>query len=190
MSGPKPELATRQQTGPAGSQVPAFPQSAEEPDAAVRTIMGRIEQILVETLALRVPKPDRSSLDTSTKLAYERTELGLQRTAMGADRTLQAWIRTALSMISFGFTIGKLGQAVQDFTVTGAFNRVWSVASIAYALVVMGTLSLLVASVQHVLTMRALRLKGYPARPSLALGVALALVVLGGFALSALVMQL
>jgi putative membrane protein len=33
--------------------------------------------------------------------------MGEMRTIMGADRTLMAWIRTGLSMISFGFTIYK-----------------------------------------------------------------------------------
>ena len=31
---------------------------------------------------------------------------------MAADRTLMAWIRTTLSMISFGFTIYKFLQAM------------------------------------------------------------------------------
>ena len=36
------------------------------------------------------------------------------RTAMAADRTLMAWVRTALSMISFGFTITKFFQFLQE----------------------------------------------------------------------------
>ena len=39
-------------------------------------------------------------LDTSTRLAYDRTYLA-------HEGTLLAWIRTALSLISFGFTIAK-----------------------------------------------------------------------------------
>ncbi len=35
------------------------------------------------------------------------SDLGELRTIMAADRTLMAWIRTALSMLSFGFTIYK-----------------------------------------------------------------------------------
>jgi putative membrane protein len=35
------------------------------------------------------------------------SDLGEIRTIMAADRTLMAWIRTALSMFSFGFTIYK-----------------------------------------------------------------------------------
>jgi putative membrane protein len=36
------------------------------------------------------------------------------RTVMAADRTLMAWVRTGLSMTSFGFTIYKLLQAFQS----------------------------------------------------------------------------
>jgi len=72
MSRPAPEHAARPQAESIGASAPA-PQPAAEPDAAVRAIMGRIEQALIDTLALRVPKPDRSNLDTSTRLAYERT---------------------------------------------------------------------------------------------------------------------
>jgi inner membrane protein YidH len=40
------------------------------------------------------------TLDTSTKLAYDRTRLAY-------ERTLMAWVRTGVSLISFGFTIYK-----------------------------------------------------------------------------------
>ena len=35
-------------------------------------------------------------------------DLGELRTIMAADRTLMAWVRTSLSMLSFGFTIYKV----------------------------------------------------------------------------------
>lgn len=35
------------------------------------------------------------------------SDLGTMRTIMAADRTLMAWVRTSLSMLSFGFTIYK-----------------------------------------------------------------------------------
>jgi len=52
------------------------------------------------------------TIDTSTKLAMDRTY-------WAAERTLMGWIRTALSMISFGFTIGKFGQALENIDVQG-----------------------------------------------------------------------
>ena len=124
---------------------------------------------------------DRSD---STHLAYERTEFA-------AERTLQAWIRTALSMISFGFTIGKLGQAAQQWSVQGpVFNHEWGVSGLAYTLVVMGIASLVVASVQNVVIVRDLRRRSYPARLGLAFSVAVALAVLGAFALTSLVLNI
>ena len=43
------------------------------------------------------------------------SDLGAMRTIMAADRTLMAWVRTSLSMLSFGFTIYKfLESAVQS----------------------------------------------------------------------------
>src|SRR3546814_17366829 len=41
-------------------------------------------------------------------------DLGELRTVMAADRTLMAWIRTALSMLSFGFTIYKVLESMAD----------------------------------------------------------------------------
>ena len=40
--------------------------------------------------------------------------LGAMRTMMAADRTLMAWIRTSLAMLSFGYTIFKILQELQD----------------------------------------------------------------------------
>jgi putative membrane protein len=41
-------------------------------------------------------------------------DLGVVRTMMAADRTLMAWIRTSLSMFSFGYTIYKVLQEMQE----------------------------------------------------------------------------
>lgn len=42
-------------------------------------------------------------------------ELARERNREAADRTLLAWIRTSLAMISLGFGIEQLGQAVMAF---------------------------------------------------------------------------
>jgi putative membrane protein len=48
-----------------------------------------------------------------SELGYT-TKLAIQRTVMAADRTMMAWIRTALAMFSFGFTIYKIIEGLQN----------------------------------------------------------------------------
>jgi len=51
---------------------------------------------------------------TANDLALDRTDMGFGRTVMALERTLMAWIRTSLSLISFGFTIFKFLDAMQE----------------------------------------------------------------------------
>jgi putative membrane protein len=130
--------------------------------------------------------------DVNTLLAHQRTDLAMERSYLAADRTLMAWIRTSLSMISFGFTIGKLGQILRDVEVKGIIirTRTIDVESIAHFLVILGTLALLFASLQHRHRMKELYAMGLQRQLSITLIVAHMLTVVGGFALSALVMAL
>ena len=137
----------------------------------------RILKDLVGIDTGRTPQPD---VDTGTKLALERT-------AMAAERTLMAWIRTALSMISFGFTIGKLGEALASAKVTLAFGRETDTKRVAYSLVVLGTLSLIMALVQNRIEMADLIRQGLKHRPRLAFLVGVLLSLLGIFAFTDLV---
>ena len=89
-----------------------------------------------------------------------------------------AWIRTSLSLISFGFTIYKFLQEmnkVQRITLQDQGPR-----NFGLALVSLGTVALIVASVQHVGFIKELRRNDSgPHKLSLALMVALAICVLG-----------
>jgi len=120
------------------------------------------------------------------------THLAMDRTYMAGERTLMAWIRTSLSMISFGFTIGKLGQVMEDIQFKGPLGhiRVVSLESLAYFLVILGTVALLGAAIQHWRRVRKLRAMGLKYQFSITFVVALLLTALGGFALTSLVMQL
>jgi putative membrane protein len=74
--------------------------------------------------------------------------LALDRTRMASERTLQAWVRTALSMIAFGFTLYKFLQAIQaqspvPVVLTNAPRNV------GLALVGIGTFAVTVACVRH-----------------------------------------
>jgi putative membrane protein len=130
--------------------------------------------------------PDSGRPDVSTRLAAERSY-------MAADRTLMAWIRTALSMISFGFTLGKLGQSVAEIQVKGIVlggPRMVSVEGVGYFLVILGTVALLGAVLQYLLSIAEFASMGVRRRASISFFVALVLVVLGGFAFTALVVRL
>ena len=49
---------------------------------------------------------------SANDLAEERTDLAYERTALANDRNLMAWIRTSISLTSFGFTIYKFFEEI------------------------------------------------------------------------------
>lgn len=185
------ETSGQTSTDPASPpQTPDSP-GVDDFDGRLRAAMSRMEGVLVDALGLRERSTERGDVDTSTRLSYDRTELSLDRTYMATERTLQAWIRTTLSMISFGFTLGKLAEVLQDVEVQGPFlTRTLSIISLAYFLVVLGTLALLGATVQHALAVRELRTRGLGGRISIASIVAILLIIVGGVAFTALVLRL
>ena len=58
--------------------------------------------------------PESTPQKSSNELAHERTEFAKYRTREAADRTLMAWMRTSLSLISFGFGIPTLVAAIRQ----------------------------------------------------------------------------
>jgi putative membrane protein len=104
--------------------------------------------------------------------------LALDRTRMAAERTLMAWLRTALSMIAFGFTIYKFLQSMQQQS-TVPVLRPQSPRNVGLMLVGIGTVALMVACVQHWKYVKNLR----PEKPytpwDLAFVVSLLIVILG-----------
>ena len=138
------------------------------------------------------PEPAPEGESVGTRLAQRRTALALDRTYLAAERTLMAWIRTALSMISFGFSMAKLFQAFrgEKGQWQGALGHEYSVESIGYYLVVMGTGGLMIAVVQHYFRVRRLRAMGLPRGVSGAFVVGVLLCLLGVFAFSSLVLKM
>src|SRR5271155_5504468 len=88
-------------------------------------------------------------VDRGTALSQERTDLAIQRTRMAADRSLMAWIRTALSMIGFGFTIYKFFQYMPEELAAGNIRRPQAPRNLALTLIALGTLALVAAVWQH-----------------------------------------
>jgi putative membrane protein len=82
------------------------------------------------------------------------SDLGLMRTVLAADRTLMAWIRTALSMLSFGFTIYKFLDTVAQ---QGALPRPHSPQAVGLFLAALGTASMVLGTVSYWVTVRDLQ---------------------------------
>jgi putative membrane protein len=74
--------------------------------------------------------------------------LALDRTRMAAERTLMGWVRTALSMISFGFTIYKFMQVIQQQS-TVPVLRPNAPRNVGLTLIGIGTFAVIIACVQH-----------------------------------------
>src|SRR4051794_18362816 len=85
-----------------------------------------------------------------TELASRRTGMAFQRTRLAADRTLMAVIRTALSLISFGFTIFKVFEKLQQEHVMDATH---SARSFGVALALLGVAMLVLGIAYHVVFM-------------------------------------
>jgi putative membrane protein len=73
------------------------------------------------------------------------SDQGEMRTIMGADRTLMAWVRTGLSMISFGFTIYKFLEGAEHKE-GGILRHPESPQRVGLILCAIGTLSIVLGT--------------------------------------------
>lgn len=123
---------------------------------------------------------DTKTFDTSTRLAFDRTRVAY-------DNTLMSWIRTATSLITFGFAIYKFFQlelrgGAQD-------NRIIGTREFALMMVIVGLLSLALGILEHWQNMRTLRAE-YPGIPrSRASVIAVLILVLGLMAFMAMIFR-
>lgn len=132
------------------------------------------------------PIPDRS-----TQLAEKRTMLGLERTFLAFERSLMAWLRTSLGMISFGFTLAKFFEYLEEQRggpVVGHFGRTWASDTVGLAMITIGTVALVLAVIQHKRRIDALRVLGLLPQWNLALAVAALVAVLGVLAFGSLLL--
>ena len=130
--------------------------------------------------------------DEATLQTRARTALAVERTFFAVERTLMAWLRTSLSMISFGFTLAKFFEYVENqrgTPIVGRFGATWSPRMVGMAMVVIGTVALLSAVVQHRRRVNILRREGLAPQWNLAYWVGIAVAALGAFALGSLVLD-
>jgi putative membrane protein len=90
------------------------------------------------------------------------TNLAADRTRLAYERTLLAWIRTATSLITFGFTIYKFFQ-IELARVAPRPERLFGPRQFAVLMIVIGLVSLLIATLEHRRNLNALRAQ-YPGK--------------------------
>ena len=121
-----------------------------------------------------------TTLDAATRLAVDRTRLSY-------ERTLMAWVRTAISLITFGFSIYKFFQLEGGDLRKG--NRLFGASDFAMLMIIIGLLSLLMATFEHRRNLQALKAQ-YPGIPqSLARLFAGLISILGILALVAVILR-
>ncbi len=114
-------------------------------------------------------------------------ELAKQRNRDAAERTLMAWIRTCLSLISFGFGLDKIIGAIRSEAGRPGHAGL-GVRMVAVSFVVTGVLALALATLQHRRYVRRLNRNDvtYQTEPSIAMATAVIITLTGVVALAML----
>lgn len=112
-------------------------------------------------------------------------ELAKQRNRDAAERTLMAWIRTCLSLISFGFGLDKIIAAIDRATAGDGVRVERGVQLVAAAFMITGVLSMAGATLQYRRELRRLQHDDYVYRskPQLAAATAVLISLIGVVAL-------
>lgn len=116
------------------------------------------------------PSLSSARLDRSTELAFARTRAAYERTMM-------SWIRTATSLITFGFSIYKFFQL--EGLSHPRHEHVIGARQFALILVGIGLVSLLLATLEYRVNIRALGAEYANEQRSLAVLVAALISILG-----------
>ena len=116
------------------------------------------------------------------------TDLAVDRTRLAHERTLMAWVRTAASLISFGFTIYKFFQYMRD---QGQVHegRLFGPREFAMTLIGIGLVALALATIQHRREMKAMRKHYHNVPYSMATVVGALVAILGVVSFAAVIFR-
>jgi inner membrane protein YidH len=116
--------------------------------------------------------------EVKTKSGEVPPNLPVMNTLMAADRTLMSWTRTSLSLLSFGFTIFKILQGLQDAE-GRLVVRTDTPRNAGLFLTAMGTLAMVMGTLEYWQTLKVLDQQRIFARPRPPLIMAMIMSVAG-----------
>lgn len=111
-----------------------------------------------------------ADIDLDTRLAADRTH-------WASDRTFIAWLRTSLSLISFGIAIGKGGDVLESHGMV--VSEGLAVQHFGVAFIALGALALMGALFQDISISKRLKRAGYPRSELIPLGPIMGVLILG-----------
>lgn len=127
------------------------------------------------------------NISRSARVFDDSTTLAFARTRAAYERTMMSWIRTATSLITFGFSIYKFFQL--EARGRERHDRLIGPRDFALMLVSIGLISLVLATVEHRQHIRALGVQYAGKQRSLAVLVAALISLLGILALIVMIFR-
>jgi putative membrane protein len=129
-----------------------------------------------EAKTQEVPNAERMSAAEQVKVL---SVFALVRTAFSSERALMAWMRTSVSLYSFGFTISKFVDYLERQGEGSQFSE--GPRRLGLALICMGILVLVLAAAEHLRRLVKMKQLGLPpvSRFSLPVAAAAVLFVIG-----------
>ena len=121
--------------------------TTQKPPDSHTSLISRLFALLASLGKFQAPPAPPLRELSSNEMSAERTELSEHRTLMAADRTLMAWVRTALSMVSFGFTIYKILEGLQESGT--ALRAAAQPRVVALILIGLGNLSIVMGTLEY-----------------------------------------